>query len=250
MVRDPRILDDPSPSPGPGQPPPETQEPQEPPQQPRQRWPVVCGTVLVGAVILYFAGRAQMLPALSQKADGLELARLGMPLALYGPLVQQGEYWRMLSCIFAHGSPIHLLFNMSVVYTMGFMLERAIGSLRFLGLCAVTALGSSAFALFFNFEVPMVGASGMILGWAGAMLPIATEQGRKELGVWLIQVVVISLLPGVSWAGHLGGFLFGLPCGVALRLGGPVYNKALPLILFITAVVAVFAAHPERHWGF
>jgi rhomboid protease GluP len=156
----------------------------------------------------------------------------------------------MLSCVFEHGSPLHLLFNMSVVYTLGFMLERAIGSWRFLGLCTVTAVGSSAFALIFNFEVPMVGASGMILGWAGAMLPIATDQGRKELGVWLIQVVVISLLPGVSWAGHLGGFLFGLPCGVALRLGGPVYNRALPLILFITGVVAMFAAHPERRWGF
>jgi rhomboid protease GluP len=246
MARDPRILD--NPSPGPGQPPPE--EPQEPSLQPKQRWPVVCGTVLVGAVILYFAGRAQLLPALSSKPDGMELAQQGIPLALYGPLVQLGEYWRLLSCVFAHGSPIHLLFNMSVVYTLGFMLERAIGSWRFLGLSAVTALGSSAFALFFNFDVPMVGASGMILGWAGAMIPIATDQGRKELGVWLVQVLIISLLPGVSWAGHLGGFLFGLPCGVALRLGGPVYNRALPLILFITGVVAMFAAHPERRGGF
>jgi membrane associated rhomboid family serine protease len=118
--------------------------------------------------------------------------------------------------------------------------------LRFLGICIVTALGSSAFALLFNFDVPTVGASGMILGWAGAMIPIATEQGRKELGTWLVQVVIISLLPGVSWAGHLGGFLFGIPCGVALRMGRAVYTVALPLILFITAVVAMFAAHPGR----
>jgi hypothetical protein len=49
----------------------------------------------------------------------------------------------------------------------------------------------------------------------------------------------------VSWAGHLGGFLFGLPCGVALRQGRSVYSVALPFILFITAVVAMLAAHPE-----
>jgi len=251
MVRDPRILDDPSPGPGPGQSPSqEPQGPQEPPAQPRQRWPVVCGTVLVGSVLMFLAGRSHIIPPLSSNPDGLALAQEGIPLALYGPLVQLGEYWRMVSCAFEHGSPLHLLFNMSVVYTLGFMLERAIGSWRFLGLCVVTAVGSSAFALFFNFDVPMVGASGMILGWAGAMIPIATEQGRKELGIWLVQVVVISLLPGVSWAGHLGGFLFGLPCGVALRLGAPVYRLALPLILFITAVVAMFAAHPERQWGF
>lgn len=239
MARSPRILDDPSP----GSPSPEAQPPEPP--QPRQRWPVVCGAVIVGSVIMYLLGRNHLVPPLSSAPDGIALAREGLPLALYGPLVQQGEYWRMLSTVFEHGSLLHLLFNMSVVYTLGFMLERAIGSWRFLGLCIITALGSSAFALLFNFEVPTVGASGMILGWAGAMIPIATEQGRKELGIWLVQVVVISLLPGVSWAGHLGGFLFGIPCGVALRLGGPVYNKALPLILFITAVVAMFAAHPE-----
>jgi hypothetical protein len=37
---------------------------------------------------------------------------------------------------------------------------------------------------------------------------------------------------------------------VALKMGGPVYARALPLILFITAVVALFAAHPGRGWGF
>jgi rhomboid protease GluP len=238
MARAPRILENPTP----GEAPPE--EPPPPPQE-RQPWPVVCGTVLVGSVLMFLLGRNQLVPPLSSAPDGLLLAREGIPLALYGPLVQQGEYWRLLSCVFEHGSLLHIFFNMSVVYTLGFMLERHIGSWRFLGLCLVTAVGSSAFALFFNFDTPMVGASGMILGWAGVMLPIATEQGRKELGMWLVQVVVISLLPGVSWAGHLGGFLFGLPCGVALKLGGPVYNRALPLILFITAVVATFASHPE-----
>jgi rhomboid protease GluP len=242
MARSPRILDDPS-----GGPPP---EPRPPPSPPRQRWPAVCGAIIVGAVGMYLLGHNHLLPALSSKPEALELAQAGHPLALYGPLVQQREYWRMLSCVFEHGNVLHLLFNMSVVYTLGFILERAIGPWRFLGLCLVTALGASAFALFFRFERPMVGASGMILGWAGAMLPISTKQGRRELGTWLVQVVIISLLPGVSWEGHLGGFLFGLPCGVALRMGSGVYSRALPLILFITAVVAMFAAHPERRWGF
>lgn len=244
MARSPRILDDPSR----GGTPPEQQQPPAP--QPRPRWTPVCGALMVICGVIYALSHNQLLPVLSQKADGFELARAGIPLALFGPLVQQGEYWRMLSTVFEHGSVLHLLFNMSVVYTLGMMLERAIGSLRFLGLSLVTALGASAFSLFFNFDLPTVGASGMILGWAGVMLPIATEQGRRELGMWLVQVVVISLIPGVSWAGHLGGFLFGLPCGVALRMGRSVYARALPLILFITAVVAMFAAHPERRWGF
>jgi membrane associated rhomboid family serine protease len=138
---------------------------------------------------------------------------------------------------------------MSVVVTLGFSLERAIGSLRFLGMALITALGASIFSLFFNFGIVTVGASGMILGWAGGMLPISTRQGRQDLFIWLAQVAVISLLPGVSWAGHLGGFLFGLPCGLALRLGPRVYTRAIPLILAITLVVAYYAAHPELRGG-
>ncbi|MDY7229465.1 rhomboid family intramembrane serine protease [Hyalangium rubrum] len=245
MARQPRILDEPSPPPQPGQTPP----------GPRQRVPWVGWTIILSCVAMAFLAKG--LPLVSSDPEAIELAQAGHPLALYGPLVQRGEYWRMLTCAFEHGGPLHLLFNMSVVYTLGFMLERAIGSWRFLGLSVVTCLGSSAFALFFNFNEFTVGASGMILGWAGAMVPIATRQGRKELGFWLVQIAVISALPSIldlpisiSWAGHLGGFLFGLPCGIALRLGGPVYKRALPLILFITAVVAMFAAHPERRGGF
>lgn len=243
MARSPRILEDPSS----GGTPPDQQRPARPFWS---RFTPVCSAIIVGSAVMFLLGHGHYLPLVSSKPDAIALAHAGNPLALYGPLVQQGEYWRMLTCVFEHGSPLHILFNMSVVWTLGFMLERAIGSWRFLGLSIVTALGASAFALFFDFDRPMVGASGMILGWAGAMLPIATEQGRRQLGTWLVQVVIISLLPGVSWAGHLGGFLFGLPCGVALRMGRSVYARALPLILFITAVVAMFAAHPERRRGF
>jgi membrane associated rhomboid family serine protease len=162
--------------------------------------------------------------------------------ALFGPLVQAGEYWRLLSCAFEHGGALHLFFNMSVVFSLGFGMERAIGSVRFAFISLVSAIGASAFSLFFNWDTPMVGASGMILGWAGAMLLIVTREGRRSLGVWLVQIAVISLLPGVSWAGHLGGFLFGLPCGLALKAGPRVFRVAAPVILFLTAIVAVLAS--------
>jgi membrane associated rhomboid family serine protease len=203
--------------------------------------------ILAGAVGLFLV--EQFFPV-SQLvlADGSRVSRLP-PLALYGPAVQAGQYWRLLGAVLEHGGALHLVFNMSVVVTLGFTLERGIGSLRFLGLSLVTALGASTFSLLFDFDVPTVGASGMILGWAGAMLPISTQQGRRELFIWLAQVAVLSLLPFVSWAGHLGGFLFGLPCGLALRMGRRVYARALPILLFLSLVVAFIAAHPERRGG-
>lgn len=217
-----------------------------PPAVPLPR-PWVSYAVLVGSVGLFLL--EQFFPV-SQLvlADGQRVSRLP-PLALYGPAVQAGQYWRLLGAVLEHGGALHLVFNMSVVVTLGFTLERGIGSLRFLGLSLVTALGASTFSLLFDFDVPTVGASGMILGWAGAMLPISTQQGRRELFIWLAQVAVLSLLPFVSWAGHLGGFLFGLPCGLALRLGRGVYARALPILLFLSLVVALYAAHPERRGG-
>lgn len=89
----------------------------------------------------------------------------------------------------------------------------------------------------------------MILGWAGAMIVTATRESRRGLVLWLGQVALLSLLPGVSWSGHLGGFLFGLPMGVALRSGPRVFARAAPLVLAITAAVVYMAAHPERFRG-
>jgi membrane associated rhomboid family serine protease len=64
--------------------------------------------------------------------------------------------------------------------------------------------------------------------------------------VWLVQIAVISLIPGVSWQGHLGGFVFGVLCGLALRAGPRAFPYLAPLLLFLASAAVVVAAHPER----
>jgi membrane associated rhomboid family serine protease len=214
-------------------------DPHVPP--PAQPVPLVCYAVIGLSVAMFFV-LDKMLPYTMVPELGGTL-RWG---ALYGPLVQQGEYWRVLGTAIEHGDVLHLLMNMSVVWTLGLSLERAMGSGRFLLLSLITALGSSFLVLLLGFDRPAVGASGMILGWAGCMLPISTPEGRRSLYVWLAQILVISLLPFVSWQGHLGGFLFGLPVGFALRLGPRRFRVAAPILLFLAAVATLLAAHPER----
>ncbi|OJH35540.1 rhomboid family intramembrane serine protease [Cystobacter ferrugineus] len=209
------------------------------------RPPPVCAAVIGGSVALFVVDAV-----LSQGATLRGgLGPIFQWLALYGPLVQEGQYWRVLGCILTHGGPLHLAFNMWVAYSLGTAFERAIGSGRFLLLSLIAALGSSAFALLFNFEAVTVGASGMILGYGGAMLVTATREFRRDIIFWLVQVAVLSLIPGVSWAGHLGGFLFGLPVGVALRFGPRVFARAAPLLLAIAGAVVYITAHPERFRG-
>jgi rhomboid protease GluP len=161
--------------------------------------------------------------------------------ALYGPLVAQGQYYRLLLMAFEHGGVLHLAMNMSVVWTLGRPLERAVGSLRFAIVSLITALGASAVTLLLAFQSPTVGASGMILGWAGVMFVLATPEGRRGLGTWLVQIAVISLLPHVSWQGHLGGFLAGLPCGWSLR-GGPRRFRLVAPVLLLAVVGLAWVA--------
>ena len=233
MVRERRVLDE--------LPPPE-QAPLRPPELQRRPW--VCWSIIAASAFMFLVGD-RLLPLTVVGPDGTFLGTL-QPLALFGPVIREGRYWNLLGHAIEHGGALHILFNMSVVWTLGITFERELGSLRFLLLSLVTCLGSATFALVFNYDVPTVGASGMILGWAGAMLPIATRQGQRELGIWLLQVAVISFLPGVSWAGHLGGFLFGIPCGLALRFGPKVYARAVPLLLAISLMVALIATHSPR----
>lgn len=136
---------------------------------------------------------------------------------LFGPYVTQGEWWRVLTTAVLHGGLLHLGMNMMATYDLGGQLERAVGIWRIAIVTAVTALGSGAFVLLFSYDQATVGASGIICGFVGAMLPIATQHGRRILTSLVIQIAIISLLPFVSWQGHLGGFLFGLLCGAGLK---------------------------------
>jgi len=142
--------------------------------------------------------------------------------ALNATAVRAGEWWRLATNIFEHGNLLHIGLNMSVVFTLGMTFERALGH-RILALVSViTALGADLAVL--RFAPPdtfTVGASGMIVGWAGALIPLASEPLRRSLTRWMVQVAILSLIPGVSWQGHLGGFLAGLACGYVLKVSGP-----------------------------
>ncbi|HZH02687.1 MAG TPA: rhomboid family intramembrane serine protease [Myxococcaceae bacterium] len=161
--------------------------------------------------------------------------------ALYGPWVQ-AQPWRILSYTLVHGGPLHLLFNLLGVWNLGIPLERAIGSGRFLLLSLAACLGASAAILFVDFDQATVGVSGVILGWLGAALLLVRREGRQSLVMGLVQIAVISVLPGVSWAGHLGGLLVGLPLGWALRKGPSIYAVAAPVAIFLGAVLCTLAA--------
>lgn len=210
----------------------------------RPPFPWVCAALIAVASLL-FALQYYVLVRYPPKSA---IERLTITLrfgALYTPSVRAGQWWRAITYAFEHGSVFHLVFNMMAASALGVPLERRIGTSKFLQLSLVTCLGSAAAVLLVPHSppVPTVGASGMILGWAAALLFMLGPSQVKELGKMLLLNAVISLIPGVSWQGHLGGFLFGLPCGFLLRRDATTFSSRAPVLVAIAGGLALLGAY-------
>ena len=137
--------------------------------------------------------------------------------SLYGPAIAAGEWWRVLTAQVEHHGLFHIFANGTSILGFGPFLERRIGSLRLAVASLIGGLFSAAFALYFTWTGYTAGASGMIIGWLGLGLLIVEARWRRVLGQWAVFNVLISLAPGVSWAGHLGGAVGGLASGWLIR---------------------------------
>jgi membrane associated rhomboid family serine protease len=138
--------------------------------------------------------------------------------------VAEGQWYRMLTSAFLHGGIIHLAFNMYFLWIIGTAMETVLGRWRYIALYVVTALAGSAGALLFAPESPTVGASGALFGILGAAV-VFEQQGMNVLGgaalpVALINFAITFFVPNISIGGHLGGFVGGVVCGLALSRFG------------------------------
>jgi membrane associated rhomboid family serine protease len=131
------------------------------------------------------------------------------------------EPWRFLTASFLHStSPLHILFNMYALWITGQFLEPLLGRLRFGVLCLLSAVGGSVAVLLLAGDpftsaawvTPVVGASGMVFGLFGAMLPVMRRLGRS-MGQVLVLLAVNGAIgffvPNISWQAHLGGLVTG-----------------------------------------
>jgi len=137
--------------------------------------------------------------------------------ALYGPDVQSGQWWRLLTAGFLHAGLLHLAVNMFSLVMLGQGLERLLDrSARWMFpvLYLGSLLGGSVGALVLDFDVPAVGASGAIFGLlaAAAVIPWRLGMGWNGFGVvpWLgLNLVFTFVDPAISRGGHLGGLVAG-----------------------------------------
>lgn len=137
---------------------------------------------------------------------------------LFGPAVEAGEWWRVITSAFLHGSLLHIGFNGYALWILGNTLEEGIGKARFLLIYAAGLLGGSLAVLSFDFNAPTLGASGAVLGLAGALAAVLWSRGinlaQSSLGFILALNLALPLLVGgISFWGHFGGIGAGFAAG-------------------------------------
>ena len=112
----------------------------------------------------------------------------------YGPLIDVGQWWRLIACIFLHGGLMHIVFNMYSLFILGSQLEPILGRKKYTILYFISGLGSSILSYLALPNTVSIGASGAIFGLLGALLVfIINNRDKINKGALSNVVMVIGI---------------------------------------------------------
>jgi membrane associated rhomboid family serine protease len=205
------------------------------------RQPALVTTILIAinvAVFVYMVLR-------DPQAIGGSLTQAHVDLALWGPALEQGEWYRLVTSGFLHYGIIHIGFNMYLLYVLGQMLEPAIGRVRFALVYFAGLLGGSAGAVLLSPNSLTAGASGAVFGLLALAFVGYYLHGTNPMSTSIGSLLVLNLVLTFLWSnrisvgGHLGGAIAGAVCGFAVM--APKY-KGVPVWATYVVPIVVMAA--------
>lgn len=143
-------------------------------------------------------------------------------------VLEDREYYRLLTSAFVHFGIQHLVNNMIMLVCLGSYLERALGMVKYGVFYFTAAVGSSLISMAHMLHTGDIavsgGASGVVFGIIGALLYLVIRnKGQFEdltMPRFLI-MIALSLYYGFSTAGvdnaaHVGGLAVGFVMGALL----------------------------------
>jgi membrane associated rhomboid family serine protease len=188
--------------------------------------------------------------------DDYRRLREGHPFYRFGLVPSQPSARALLTHLFLHADPLHLLFNMVFLWAVGGLLELTWGPGFFAGFYVASCFAAALVHSVANAGSvePAVGASGAIAGLMGAFAAGHARQPMRLavvamlsfsprisfvswpawvfLGLWLLEQVFYAVLTagmdaGIAFGAHLGGFAFGALAGlVVARTAGKAPDPA------------------------
>ena len=136
---------------------------------------------------------------------------------------QYGQWWRIVTAAFLHGSLIHIAMNMFALSQVGTVCEWLFGRTRYALVYAIALVGAGVAIAYFAPRDVTVGASGAIFGLFGALVAAGLRlgaRGRQLVGqvvpVIGLNLIITFTIPNISVAGHVGGLITGFLAGYVL----------------------------------
>ena len=169
-------------------------------------------------------------------------------------IIDDGEYWRLGTCMMLHAGVFHWIGNIHIQCELGVFFEREWGSVSWLIIYLTSAVGSSVLSTIFLPDSLSVGSSGAIMGLMGGKIseifcrmcaPNRTREERvghamrkEQWGMMMCFVIIVMLLsfvPFIDWAAHLGGLIVGMTVGLAI-FSFQSHRPCLRILYFCTGV--------------
>jgi rhomboid protease GluP len=142
--------------------------------------------------------------------------------ASFAGALHGGQWWRLITAGFLHGGLLHILMNSWVLFSLGAQVEEIYGTPRFLVIYFASTVMGFVFSAWLGRV--SVGASAGTYGLIGAMIAFGIQERSPELRryfvTWAVYGLVLSLLPGIDLAAHVGGMVGGFLVTLAARQPG------------------------------
>jgi len=148
-------------------------------------------------------------------------------LAFSGDNLIRGRVWTMITSLFIHADPLHLIGNMLFLYVFGNTIEEELGPNKTIGAFFFGGVLSFLLSLlFYNPSVPLIGASAAIFTLASIVM--LTKPLKFSIILFMPQGLVailyfvynaIAVYSGaegnVAYISHIIGFAIGIPFGLS-----------------------------------
>ena len=166
--------------------------------------------------------------------------------AMFPPESPLFRWWQIITHMFMHGGFWHILFNMYTLFLFGMVVERTIGTKKFLVYYFLCGLGAAALHIGVqsltgaSLYVPTLGASGAVYGVLLAyaylfpdnkltlLFPPVTLSAKWMVLIFLaIELItgITGTAEGVAHFAHLGGALMGWLLMVWWRKSHRLFNQ-------------------------
>ena len=165
-------------------------------------------------------------------------------------LINEGQWWRLVTPMFVHVNLLHLLVNMYSLWILGPYVEKLYGSSKFIVFWVVSGVGASIASyltvvdtgtslrplarFLFRPDGPSAGASGALFGLVGVLFVFGIkyrhelpEGFKRAFGTGLLPMILLNLFIGYVGRGlfnnaaHLGGLVTGAALAVVVSYRRP-----------------------------